>query len=58
MADTAYKANPLLKQRGVEIPYSKEQIKEVIKCSNDPEYFLENYIKVISLDDGIIPFIP
>jgi hypothetical protein len=56
--NTAYKANPLLKQRGVEIPYSKQQIKEIIKCSNDPEYFLEHYIKVISLDDGIIPFIP
>ena len=58
MADTAYKANPLLKQRGVEIAYSKEQIKEVMKCSSDPEYFLEHYIKVISLDEGIIPFIP
>ncbi len=58
MSDTAYKANPLLKQRGVEIAYTKEQIKEVIKCSQDPEYFLENYIKVISLDDGIVPFIP
>jgi len=58
MADTAYKANPLLKQRGVELSYTKEQIKEVIKCSNDPEYFLYNYIKVISLDDGIVPFHP
>tara|TARA_Y100000768_G_scaffold367990_1_gene331553 strand:- start:1462 stop:3177 length:1716 start_codon:yes stop_codon:yes gene_type:complete len=58
MADTAYKANPLLKQRGVEIAYSKEQIKEVMKCASDPEYFLEHYIKVISLDEGIIPFIP
>ena len=58
MADTAYKANPLLKQRGVEISYTKEQIQEVIKCSNNPEYFLEHYIKVISLDEGIVPFIP
>ena len=54
----SYKANPLLKQRGVEIPYSREQIQEVIKCSQDPEYFLEHYIKVISLDEGIVPFIP
>ena len=47
MADngaTAYKANPLLKQRGVEIAYTKKQIQEIIKCSNDPEYFLEQYI--------------
>ena len=54
----AYKANPLLKQRGVQIDFTKEQVAEIIKCSNDPEYFLENYIKVISLDDGIVPFIP
>ena len=56
--DDSYKANPLLKQRGVQIDFTKEQVAEIIKCSNDPEYFLENYIKVISLDDGIVPFIP
>ena len=54
----SYKANPLLKQRGVSIDFTKEQVSEIIKCSNDPEYFLEHYIKVISLDDGIVPFIP
>tara|TARA_B100000073_G_scaffold337696_1_gene333920 strand:- start:584 stop:2278 length:1695 start_codon:yes stop_codon:yes gene_type:complete len=54
----SYKANPLLKQRGVQIEFTKEQVKEVIKCSQDPEYFLEHYIKVISLDEGIVPFIP
>ncbi len=55
---SAYKSNPLLKQRGVKIDFTKEQVQEVIKCSQNPEYFLENYIKVISLDDGIVPFIP
>ncbi len=54
----AYKANPLLKQRGVQIDFTREQVQEFIRCSQDPEYFLENYIKVISLDDGIVPFIP
>ena len=56
--DTSYKANPLLKQRGVQIEFSKEQVREVIRCSNDPEYFLNKYIKVISLDEGIVPFHP
>jgi hypothetical protein len=55
---TAYKANPLLKQRGVNIEFTKEQVREVIKCSQDPEYFLNKYIKVISLDEGIVPFHP
>ena len=54
----AYKSNPLLKQRGVQIDFTKEQVNEIIRCSRDPEYFLEKYIKVISLDDGIVPFIP
>jgi hypothetical protein len=58
MQDTAYKANPLLKQRGVSLDFTKEQVQEVIKCSQDPEYFLNQYIKVISLDEGIVPFHP
>merc|ERR1712035_183526 len=54
----AYKGNPLLKGRGEKHQFTEEQVKEFIKCSQDPEYFLTNYIKVISLDDGIIPFHP
>ena len=54
----AYKGNPLLKARGEQHDFTQEQVKEFIKCSQDPEYFLTNYIKVISLDDGIIPFHP
>ena len=54
----AYKGNPALKQRGQQHDFTQEQVKEFIKCSQDPEYFLTNYIKVISLDDGIIPFHP
>lgn len=58
MPDLDYKGNPLLKQRGVQMDFTKKQVQEVIKCSQDPEYFLTNYIKVISLDEGIVPFIP
>ena len=54
----SYKGNPALKQRGQQHDFTQEQVKEFIKCSQDPEYFLTNYIKVISLDDGIISFHP
>ena len=54
----SYKQNPLLKQRGVSFDFTKEQVQEIIKCQSDPEYFLHQYIKVISLDEGIIPFHP
>ncbi|WVQ00115.1 terminase large subunit [Synechococcus phage MA10] len=53
-----YKGNPALKGRGEQHEFTQEQVKEFIKCAQDPEYFLTNYIKVISLDDGIIPFHP
>ncbi|QBP06164.1 terminase large subunit [Synechococcus phage S-B68] len=54
----SYKGNPALKGRGEQHEFTPDQVKEFIKCSQDPEYFLTNYIKVISLDDGIIPFHP
>lgn len=57
-ADIGYKSNSLLKQRGVVINYTKNQVEELIKCSQDVEYFVEKYIKVISLDDGIVDFKP
>jgi len=57
-SDLEFKGNPFLKNRGEVIEFTKEQVSEVIRCSQDPEYFLTNYIKVISLDDGIIPFHP
>ena len=56
--DAHYKMNPLLKGRGQVINFTKKQVQEIIKCSRDPEYFLHNYIKVISLDKGIVPFHP
>ena len=33
---SAYKSNPLLKQRGVQIDFTREQVQEVIKCSQNP----------------------
>ncbi len=54
---TTYQRNPNLKSAGVQIQYTEEQIKEYIKCSTDPIYFIENYAKIVSLDEGIVPFI-
>jgi hypothetical protein len=50
-----YRDNPLLKRVGVELQYTEEQIQEYIKCSKDPIYFAK-YIKIITLDDGLVPF--
>jgi hypothetical protein len=37
----SYNGNPNLKQIGTAISYSAEQVKEIIKCSQDPVYFIE-----------------
>lgn len=51
-----YRDNINLKRPGVQYEFTKEQIDEYIKCSEDPVYFLKNYMKIISLDRGIINF--
>ena len=51
-----YNANPLLKASNVHVPFTQEQVQEYIKCKNDPIYFIKTYVKIISLDHGIIPF--
>ena len=51
-----YRDNPNLKRANVQIQYTKEQVQEYQKCMEDPVYFTENYIKIVSLDKGLIPF--
>jgi len=51
-----YLGNPNLKKANVTYEYSIEEIKEFKKCSKDPLYFMETYVKVVSLDEGLIPF--
>jgi len=52
----AYLGNPNLKKVNTPEEFTKEQIIEYQKCSENPVYFMEEYIKVVSLDDGLVPF--
>ena len=52
----SYRDNPLLKKAGVKIKYTQEQVEEFLKCSRDPVYFAENYIKIVNVDRGLMPF--
>ena len=56
MSADFYLGNPNLKKVGTEINFTKNQIQEYLKCKDDPVYFARNYIKIISLDEGIVPF--
>tara|TARA_B100001059_G_scaffold232522_1_gene270516 strand:+ start:744 stop:2411 length:1668 start_codon:yes stop_codon:yes gene_type:complete len=51
-----YLGNPNLKRANVAQSFNDEQVAEFIKCSKDPVYFIKNYIQIISLDRGLIPF--
>lgn len=44
-----------VKQPGIQIEYTPEQIKELLKCKNSFENFTK-HMKIISLDQGEIPF--
>ena len=51
-----YLGNPSVKRDGVETEFTKEQVLEYHKCMQDPAYFACTYIKIISLDEGLVPF--
>jgi hypothetical protein len=51
-----YNGNILIKKAYVRCDLTVLHLQEVAKCATDPIYFIENYCRIISLDDGIIPF--
>ena len=51
-----YLGNPNLKKANVTVEFTPEQIEEFIICSENPLYFAKNYVKIVSLDEGLIPF--
>ena len=56
MADNVYLGNPLLKKANTPIEFTQEQIEEYIKCREDPVYFAQNYVQIVTLDHGLQPF--
>jgi len=56
MASDVYLGNPLLKKANTPIEFTKEQIEEYIKCKDDPVYFAQNYVQIVTLDHGLQPF--
>ena len=51
-----YLGNPLIKGANTPVEFTPEQIEEYLKCSTDPIYFIETYIKIVQVDRGLIPF--
>ena len=53
-----YLGNPNLKKANTPIEFTQEQVLEFLKCKDDPVYFANNYIKIVSLDEGLTQFHP
>ena len=56
MSNDVYLGNPLLKKANTPIEFTQEQIEEYIKCREDPVYFAQNYVQIVTLDHGLQPF--
>ena len=56
MSSDVYLGNPLLKKANTPIEWTEDRIIEFLKCKEDPVYFARNYIKIVSLDHGLVPF--
>jgi len=58
MPDNVYLGNPNLKKANTPIEFTEEQIIEFVQCQRDPVYFANKYVKIVSLDEGLVPFQP
>ena len=52
----SYLGNPNLKRTKVPVNFTPEQVEEYVRCSNDPVYFMKNYIMIVTVDSGLKPF--
>jgi hypothetical protein len=53
-----YLGNPNLKKANTQIEFTEDNIREFLKCKEDPVYFANNYMKIVSLDEGLVQFKP
>ena len=51
-----YLGNINVKRDGIVQEWSQHEVQEYAKCMANPSYFAETYVKIISLDRGLVPF--
>ena len=56
LIDDIYLGNPNLKKANTQIEFTQDQVFEFVRCKEDPVYFTQNYIQIVSLDEGLVPF--
>jgi len=53
-----YLGNPNLKRANTPIEFTQDQILEFMACKQDPVYFAQQHVKIVTLDHGLMPFEP
>jgi len=56
MNEPTYLGNPNLKRANVQQEWTKKELLEYKRCMDDPLYFIQTYVKIVSLDEGLVPF--
>lgn len=51
-----YNGNQNLKRSNQAIEWTPELVSEYVKCSEDPIYFIESYMKIININSGLVSF--
>ena len=51
-----YLGNSQVKRAGITEEWDDEKVQEYLRCTRDPAYFISKYIKIISLDEGLVNF--
>jgi hypothetical protein len=51
-----YNGNANLKRSNQKIQFSPDKVAEWLKCSQEPIYFIEKYMKIINVDKGLVNF--
>lgn len=54
----SYMQNHRIKHSGVQQIWTQWELDEYAKCEASCEYFVENYVKIIHLDHGLVDFVP
>lgn len=53
---SGYKGNNNLPKEDFKHAFTQDEVDEFMKCANDPVYFAVNYMRIINVDHGLMPF--
>lgn len=51
-----FRIEPDLPSADFQYQYTIDELREYVKCKDDPVYFIKNYMKIIDMDKGLVPF--